>query len=203
MANRREAGVPVRKASDIPEASKTVSDVVLRQACASFENTIPGEIVPVCRSFLPEDIGAYLPSTETNVFEIALSAFPVPAEDCTWEDILAAKSELQLKRWRFKRFLNTLSDAGKTPLQVCEEINFWLDEYKAAMRVADVKTQIGTMKTFINLAKFLETFKPSALGECLLSRKERKLALLETEAKADGKVCALLFDLETKIGKHS
>ncbi len=88
-------------------ASKSEIEDFLCRVNAANAKTDTFDTVAICKAPLPFSLNASSNSKAPNLetaLRVALEAFPVPDETCSWEDILDFKSEMRDKQWDFRRF---------------------------------------------------------------------------------------------------
>jgi hypothetical protein len=164
-------------------------------------------VVPICERPTPEIVMAYRGLGTSGIevadgLEVALAAFPVPDQACSWQDILDFKAEQRDKLWGFRRFLHALSTRRQTKAEIRDDIEWSVNEYTKEMDRLKMKRTVSFMETYvISTVEAFESFKPSAFLKGLVSIKKRKIELLEGEAKASGRECAYVFDARKRFGQ--
>ena len=83
-----------------------------------------------------------------------------------------------------------------------DEFEYLLNDYTKEMDRYKLQRSIGRWKTYIiPIFKSFESFKPSAILEGFVAIRERKLSLMEGEARQDGKPIAYLFEAQKRFGR--
>ncbi len=83
----------------VDEHRELHNDIMSRYFSMAVNMAFSVETVPMCRMRLPTlfDDPEMLTKSPVDVIRIALDAFPVPDQTCSWEDILAFKAEAPRK----------------------------------------------------------------------------------------------------------
>ncbi|MGA2902550.1 MAG: hypothetical protein ABSD98_01860 [Candidatus Korobacteraceae bacterium] len=190
-----------------PVTRQLTEDLTIRSLASIYHRDLDADVVPICNSFLSRftPAGQQRSSAIQPVLQIAIEEFPMPSEDCSWEDILDFKAEQYDKEWGLRRFLKSLSTRHLTEAEVRDEIEWSLKEYTDAMKLRDMKSSssfldvfiIAPLETIENLVKF----NWSKIAKGALSVKKRQIELLEAEANAPGRECAYVFEAKKKFGQ--
>jgi hypothetical protein len=130
--------------------------------------------------------------------------FPVPSDDCSWQDILDFKAETHKKQWGFRRFLRDLTTKRQTEAEIRDDIEWSLDEYTKAMKRHQLKTGTTFMDVYVlpalEILENLVKFNWAKIAKHALSVKKRQIELLEAEETATGRECAYIFDAQKRFG---
>ena len=138
----------------------------------------------------------------SDVLTVAIEQMPYPTDSCPWQDIIDFKREMLGRQWTFRRFLSELGTQGKTERQIVDEFEYLLDDYKNEMDRYKLQRSISVWETYIvPTVEALESLKPSSFAKGWVGIKKRKLALMEWEAKQNGKPIAYLFEAQKEFGK--
>jgi hypothetical protein len=140
-----------------------------------------------------------------DVLSIVINELPVVDQSVSWEQILDFKSDpdsrskfLSLRNW-----INEVSRNELTPIEIEQKIEYLLDQYQQHMKFHKMKTNSGTLKTFITASAEvlgdLVSFKWGKATEALFSFKNRKVELLEGELKAPGNEVAYIIKAKESL----
>ncbi len=134
-----------------------------------------------------------------DVVEFVINKFPVIDVNEDWQKIIELKQDesTNLKHLRFREFTKKLVRENLSPLEIQEEIEYLIEEYKNHMASAKIKYNYGTRKsifmTSLKVVENLVTLNISGAVESLYTFSENKLELLEAKDSAPGKEIALLI----------
>jgi hypothetical protein len=159
------------------------------------------DVVPICQTQLPD---GYLKGVHQKriVLEVAMEQFPVPGPMSAWQDIFDFKQEMHDKQWTFRRFLSELGTKTKTEAEIVDEFKYLLNDYTKEMDRCKIQRSISFWETYIiPTVEAFEQLKPSSVLKGLIGIRKRKLALMEGEAKQDGKPIAYVFEAQKKFGQ--
>lgn len=117
-----------------------LNDIVIRGLSEKLNDSAEGLTVPFCRLELPETLNVFTEQRAANtVLRVAIDAFPVPGDACSWQDILDFKTDERDKLWGFHRFLNSLATKKQTEAEVRDDIEWTLKEYRKATEIHRLK----------------------------------------------------------------
>lgn len=138
---------------------------------------------------------------QSSVVELIIAKFPVVELSEDWDKLAEFRSDdsTRIKYLRFREFTKKLASKNLTAIEVEEEIEYLVEEYKNHMSLANLKYNEGVIKgIFLTSLKFTENLiklKLSSAFESLYSIKEKKVELLEARNSAPGKEISLLVDI--------
>jgi hypothetical protein len=184
------------------DQSFLIPDVEVRIGTSAILKDRPdADIVPIYRNsiwsqFRTDTVG------EETVIEIAFKQFPTFSPECDFKSILDFKKEMEDKQWTFRRFLNELGSKKKREAEIVDEFEYLLNDYMKEMDRYKLQRSIGFWETyFIPTMEAFEQLKPSSVLKGLIGIKKRKLALMEGEAKQDGKPIAYVFEAQKRFAR--
>jgi hypothetical protein len=136
---------------------------------------------------------------KTNVIQLVLNSLPTPDESASWEQILDFRSDpdsyakfLALRTW-----MNKVAKGNHTFIEIEQELEFLMSEYRQHMKLHKMKTNTGTITTYLKVGiEFLEELrqlKPSKAVEALFSLRHRRIALMEGELTSPGSEVAYVL----------
>jgi hypothetical protein len=145
-------------------------------------------------------IGNMFASGTTPVLEVILKSMPIPDDQTPWEDIIEFRNDPEsMKRLRrlrvwVRKFAHATT--AKSLAEMKEEIEVLLDEYEEHMKLHRMKVNKGATETLLTVAgKVAEDFVKLKWGELTklpFILRERKISLLEAEAKAPNRELAFI-----------
>jgi hypothetical protein len=185
-------------------ALNVVNDLILRGISAQLDHDNEYDTAPICQAELPDVLmQPSEPPTSHSVIKVAMEAFPSPADDCSWQDILDFKAETHDKQWGFRRFLKTLATQRQSESEIRDDIEWMVSEYGKAMALHKLKASKTFFEAYIIPAvEVLEDFAKlnwSKIAKLGVSAKQREIELLEAELKAPGRECAYVFEARRKF----
>jgi hypothetical protein len=188
-------------------ALNALNDLILRGMSARLGHDRAQDVVPICKTELPNTV-----KTATNmanaeiVIRVALQAFPVPGEECAWQDILDFKTESRDKQWNFRRFLHALATKSQTEAEIQDDIEWTISEYQKAIEIHHMKASQSFVDVFVisplEIMEDLVKLNWSKIARGILRVKGRKVELLEAEMKAPGRACAYVVDARKQFGRN-
>ena len=147
----------------------------------------------------PKDPTASLQSA----WMVGFSCLPETDETSAFEDLLDFRQELKDKQWGFRRFLGSLATKQMTEGEIRDEIEWLVSEYSKSMELCDLKASKSFFETIIipaaEVLEDLAHFKFSKIAKLGVAAKQRKIDMLENEAKATGRKCAYVFEARKKF----
>jgi hypothetical protein len=180
-------------------------DSFLRRLSVQINRSSHVDTVPICRSELPVLLNdAQLPSAGMqDILRVVLSSFPMPSDICSWQDILDFKAEMRDKQWDSRRFLQDLVTKKQTELQIRDDLDWSLNEYREAMTRQRIKIVTSALSACLVPAIDVLTnptghHLASIVGGAIAINKLR-IELLEGEATGPGRTCAYVFDARKRF----
>ncbi len=151
---------------------------------------------PVFSISIPEDTEKI---NKSDVIQITIKSLPVPDNRTSWEQILEFRSDsdsyskfLALRNW-----MNEVSKGELSSIEIEQKLEYLIDQYQQHMKLHKMKTNAGTLQTFITTSAEvlgdLASFKWGKAAETLFALKNRKVALLEGELKSPGNEVAYII----------
>ena len=146
-----------------------------------------------------QSLGVF-PSGTAPVLEVILKAMPIPDDETPWEDIVEFRRDPESrKRLRALRVWLRNFAKGTTATSLAEmkeEIEVHLDEYEEHMKLHRMKVNKGAIEALLTmtgkLAEDLVKVKFGDLARLPFMFRERKIGLLEAEAKAPNRELAYI-----------
>lgn len=146
-----------------------------------------------------EYIQPLLNSNKSEVAQIVINNLPLPSNETPWEQIIdyrndpdSQKNLLNLRRW-----IRKTSHENLPLIEIQEEIEWLMNEFKEHMNVHKMKTDTESLEVLvkapIEMLENLVTLKFSKLVDPLFTIKKRQLSLLEAEINAPGKEMAYII----------
>ena len=182
------------------------NDYLTRTLSAIPEPGAEADVVPICRADFP----ASSSNTQTDgvspasVLSIALKQFPLPSEDCSWEEITDFIAEKKDKLWNVRRFLHDLASRRQTSAEIRDDIDWSMNEYTKAMKLHHLKAGRSFVEVYvlpaIELAENIAKFNWSEIAKGALSVKKREIELMEAEMRAPGREIAYIYDTKKRFG---
>jgi hypothetical protein len=144
---------------------------------------------PIISGMLPE-LSQGTGSIE-DVIEITINQLPIPDDSTSWEQIIDFRNDpdTETKFRRFRVWMNKIARANLTPLEVEQELEWMLDEYRQHMELHKMKTNTSALETIL---VSLGDRKFGDIVKGFFSVKHKQIALLEAEAKAPGREIAFI-----------
>jgi hypothetical protein len=180
--NRRDVLAYLDKRAKIADKAEEYS---LRSVCVQLRELCNIEAYPILWNEL--DLSEDSQAEKSDVIQIVLKALPIPDESTPWEQILEYRSDpdsygkfLDLRNW-----MNEISRGVLTPIEIEQKLEHLISQYQRRMAVHKMKTNTGTLKTFIVTSlEILEDLAHLNFGKVtktLFSFKHRQIALIEGE----------------------
>jgi hypothetical protein len=163
-------------------------------AAQALDERMRHAVAPVC------EIGNVFLSGTTSVLEAVLKSMPIPNDETPWEDIIEFRNDpdsmKRLRRLRvWTRKFAKATTATSLP-EMKEEVEVLLDEYEEHMKLHRMKVNKGATETLLTIAgkvpEDLVKFKWGDLAKLPFILGERKISLLEAEAKAPNRELAFI-----------
>jgi hypothetical protein len=181
------------------------SDIITRQMATQLERTNKVETAPICELPMVSSLAGAVPQVKLqSVLQVALKALPVPDDESSWDDILAFKADLHDKQWSFRRWMHSLASKTMTQLEIEEELEWLVKEYRKAMELHHLKASQSFVDVFLisplEIAEDIAKFRWSKLAKEFLSVRKRQIDLMEAEMKAPGRECAYVFNARKRFG---
>jgi hypothetical protein len=128
-----------------------------------------------------------------TVVQLVISALPTPDEATPWEaivDFRADETAMHSLR-RMRRWIRGMASSSRPVAEIEEELEYLLIEYERSMQLHRMKTNRGTLETFLTVVgeAFL-TAAGAGIGSglsALFVARDRKLSLLQAEQTASGR----------------
>ncbi len=134
----------------------------------------------------------------TDVLRLVLKAFPIPADDVSWERIeeFRLDRDSRVKRSRLINWINETARTVLPELEISEKLDTLLDDYSEHMRIHEIKAARGAVEAIVvtaaELAEDLVKFKWGKLAKGLFELTHEHVDLREAELKAPGRELAYL-----------
>ena len=154
-------------------------------------------------------IGNVFRSGTTPVLEVILKSMPIPDDQTAWEDIIEFRNDPEaMKRLRALRVWTRKFAHATTATSLAEmkeEIEVLLDEYEEHMKLHRMKVNKGAAETLLTVAgkltEDLVKLKWSELAKLPFILRERKISLLEAEAKAPNRELAYVSIARSRFSR--
>lgn len=183
------------------EQQRAYESLLLRRNAALLSNAGVQDAV-VLGSLYRSPEGA---TNKTELWKVVISEMPLLDERTPWDDVLAYRGDdhtqhlaRNLRMWIRKSLSNEWSEDD-----VRDEIRELVYQYEKHMQLAHLKANKGPLEFLLTgLAEFAEDLvklRFSRLGTVASIVRERRVQLLEEEAKAPGREIALFTDLKTRF----
>jgi hypothetical protein len=158
-------------------------------------------------------IGKVFPSgitpDTTPVLEVIIKSMPIPDDQTAWEDIIEFRNDPEsMKRLRrlrvwVRKFAKETTATSLAEMK--EEIEVLLDEYEEHMKLHRMKVNKGATETLLTVAgkvaEDLVKLKWGELAKLPFILKERKISLLEAEAKAPNRELAFISIVRERFSR--
>lgn len=154
-------------------------------------------------------IGDAFASGTAPVLEVILKSMPIPDDKTPWEDIIEFRSDPEsMKRLRrlrvwVRKFAKATTATSLAEMK--EEIEALLDEYEEHMKLHRMKVNKGATETLVTVAgevaEDLVKLKWSELAKLPFILRERKISLLEAEAKAPNRELAFISMARSRFSR--
>lgn len=133
-----------------------------------------------------------------DVLRVVLNAFPIPADDVSWERIeeFRLDHDSHIKRSRLINWINETGRTDLSELELSDKLETLLNDYSEHMRIHEIKSERGIVEavvvTFAELAEDLVKFKWGKLAKGLFAITHERIELREAELQAPGRELAYL-----------
>lgn len=202
------SGVPPDQLKDHNAVSGIVFDHVVRfQASLLSNKNKKSDYTPICKLALPKVLptgGSARAMHYDPVLQVALNSFPMPDEDCPWQDILDFKIEMRDKQWHFRHFLSDLATKQQTTSEIKDHLRWSLNEYEQGMSRRKIKIVRSAVAAFVipgaDLIFNSGGNHVAAILGAAIAINRIGVELLEGEMKAPGRECAYVFDARKRFG---
>lgn len=134
-----------------------------------------------------------------DVIDVTLNTLPVADDTVPWEQIWEYRNDpdSQRKFLALRKWMSSMARAKLTPVEVEEELECLIDDYRKHLQLHRIKANAGAIQTFIIAAmEFLEDLtnkRFSKIAKGLFSAKQRQIELLEGELNAPGREVAYII----------
>jgi len=155
---------------------------------------------------LPRFVPSVLESggEQSTALQIVLHAMPSPSPSTSWEQIFEFRTDqdskdklLDLRRWT-----NKISKENLTPIEIEQELEYLISQYRRHMRVHEIEVNQGAFETIVvtsvEIAENLAKFNWSKVAKTLFSLHERDVVLIKGELNSPGNQLAYIH----KAQKH-
>lgn len=142
----------------------------------------------------------------TSIAHVIVHNMPRPSESTPWEAIFEFKADPDIKGkfYRFKTWMNQLASQNVPVIEIEDQIQELLFEYRQSMKAHRIKEQPGPFETLVTLGaevvESIATLKFSNAAQAIFSIKHRKAKLLEAELSAPGRAIAYIASAESHFG---
>jgi hypothetical protein len=138
-----------------------------------------------------------------------LKSLPIPDDQTPWEDIIEFRndpeSKKRLKALRVWTRKFAKATTATSLAEMTEEIEVLLDEYEEHMKLHGMKVNKGAAETLLTVAgrvaEDLVKLKWCELAKLPFIFKERRISLLEAEAKAPNRELAFISMARSRFSK--
>ena len=143
-----------------------------------------------------------------DVLEVVLKAFPVPADDVPFEQLLDFRrdEDARTKLTALRHWTNKMARGKSSPGEIAEELEFLLFEYERRMRVHHMKYEASTLQTILTVPfKVLEELmrlKFGAAVEALFVLRKQRIELMQAELDVPGKEVAYISKAKSLFEKR-
>ena len=154
-------------------------------------------------------IAKAFPSGTAPVLEVVLKSMPIPDDETPWEAIIEFRNDPEsMKRLRrlrvwVRKFANAATATSLPEMK--EEIEVLLDEYEEHMKLHLMKVNKGATESLVTVAgkvaEDLVKVKWGELAKLPFILKERKISLLEAEAKAPNRELAFISMARSRFSR--
>jgi hypothetical protein len=182
-----------------PETRKKLAeylDANARLLAIYFEKVVGDKFLPVVHSSDPTSISQL--GRKTNVMNVVLNSFPIPADSTPWEDLLEFKSNDEARRTilALRKWIRDTAKSDLDQLEIAEELEFLIHQYRTHLKIHKIKAKTGILETIVTTtADLIEDFAKFRFGKLagkFFSIKHKRINLLEAELKAPGNEIAYL-----------
>jgi hypothetical protein len=165
------------------------------------------EATPICYfdfppEFQPHQANISEHRTESTL-RLALNSLPLPSNDSPWEDVLNFKKDMRDKQWDLHRFLRDLSTKTQSEVEIKDDIEWTLNEYRKAMHLHKLKFAQSAIEVYLiaplEILLNLITLKWSQIATAVLSPGKREIEMLEAESKLPGRECGYIFHAQERF----
>jgi hypothetical protein len=138
-----------------------------------------------------------------------LPEMPIPDDATAWERIIDFRNDpdSRIKFNRLHMWTHEAARSGKSAQELRDELRYLLDEYKAHMRLHEMKVRSGVVQTVVSAAatalEGLLRFKPTSAADAIFSVSAQRAALLEAEKAAPGRALAYIVDANRVFTKST
>lgn len=191
-----------------PQGARTAPIDYLRALRAGLATSHGIDAVPVLRSpsdwaWVKDGLNAV---PQFDVTDIFVSAVPIPADTVPWEQVLEFRSdpEARTKLLALRRWMRRLATEERDPIEITEELEYLLNEYKRSIELHRMKWRLSTLESVLTLAaeavEGIVRLQPTKLVSAIFGVKHRKIALTEAERSAPGREVAYILEVQRRLG---
>jgi hypothetical protein len=145
-------------------------------------------------------------SGRMDVLRIVIAALPEPAEGTPWGQVLEFRADaaashqvLALRRW-----ISKIARENMSAVEISDEIEWLIAEYRAHMHLHRMKTGSGTLEAVVaaagDILENLAKLKFGSLAKALFALRHRQVELLEAERQAPGRELAYIVRARERFG---
>lgn len=160
------------------------------------------QAVPMLSS--PSGLNIKLPETsETEVANVIIDAFPEPSDETSWESIIDFRKETRHQLLELRRWVRDLVKESVSLYEAKEELEYLLHEYRRYYEIRKIKQNIGALSSIIKiplgLVESVIKISPDKLTDSLFSLQNQRVELMKSEMDAPGKEVAYIVNLENLV----
>jgi hypothetical protein len=179
---------------------------------SALSASVPSEIADVMLIQATEDLLALAisstelrPDSSSPVLQLVLGTLPIPDASTLWEQIIDFRNDEAARRdcIALRRWMRKVAEANTSPVELREELEFLLNEYRSHMRIHKMKHGTGVAQTILTVGvealENLAKFKWTAAVKAFFSVRERKAELLAAEHAAPGREVAYIIKVQDRF----
>lgn len=146
--------------------------------------------------------------TTCNVVQVLLENVPIPQDSLPLGDFLSFRNEPETREQLIglRRWMRKASEGATNEVELAEEIEWLLSQYRKYMKLSGVKytasTFEATMKLAASVAQNLPLFRFQEIAKTYFSLRRSKAELLEAELKAPGRELAYLVRVGSRFNSQ-
>lgn len=139
------------------------------------------------------------PAETSPVVQITLEAFPVIDDSTPWEQVVDFRNDETTRMYSLalRRWMRKVTETDLTPIEIKEELEGLIAEYKDHMRFHKMKNRAGLVETVLTTVGTVaeHAFKREfgAAARALFQVRYDQLRLLESEREAPGREVAYII----------
>ena len=185
------------------EIMRIFSTLQVHEAMVRLSDTTDGPIVPLINMF---ESKSEIPILKfEDVLKVVLTKFPVPSPIIPWDDLIAFRNEAESKtrNLSLRRWMRKISKENISQIELEEEIEWLINDYKNYMKIQKVKYNWSTLESIVKIPleviENLVKIKWSKIADPFFKLKSNRIKVIEAELGAPSREISYIIETKKRI----